>query len=83
MSPKVEVSTRDEQVPHIFFIVTIEIMIIHTRASKTIKDIIIGDTEFKISQLTDDTSNCLLDMESVKLWFTTLRWLSHNIRIKS
>lgn len=48
------------------FIIAVEVLAISIRANKGIKGIKVGSTEFKISQLADDTTLFLLDLLSVK-----------------
>lgn len=48
------------------FIIAVEVLAISIRANKNIKGIKIGSTEFKLSQLADDTTLFLLNLLSVK-----------------
>ena len=48
------------------FIIAVEVMAIYIRQDKTIKGIWVGKTELKLSQLADDTSMFILDIESIK-----------------
>ena len=48
------------------FIIAVEVMAIYIRQSKDIKGIWVGNTEFKISQLADDTGMFVLDIQSIK-----------------
>ncbi len=48
------------------FIIAVEVLAISIRANKNIKGIKVSSTEFKISQLADDTTLFLLDLLSVK-----------------
>ena len=48
------------------FIIAVEVMAIYIRQSKDIKGIWVGNAEFKISQLADDTGMFVQDIQSIK-----------------
>ena len=48
------------------FIIAVEVMAIYIRQDKDIKGIWVGNTEIKLSQLADDTSMFVIDIESIK-----------------
>ena len=56
----------------LLFVLVVEIMAISIRKDEAIKGVTVGGTEFKISQLADDTTLFVKDIESVKKLLTFL-----------